>query len=165
MHETRSIKTGLLIPLFLMVCLYSLAQSNISIMGVPLSGSIYAFHEKMLNKDFTFVTEVDYMRSYKGLYDGRNSTIVVHYKGNTKKVYRAVVNIHCKEKDYASLLYKEYVDIIKDRYTPYDIRENLNSVMTFYTRPTTIKMSITYSDIDYIYPYKVQIDFTNNSRL
>ena len=145
-----------------MVCLSSLAQSNISIMGIPLSGSINVFHEKMMNKGFTYQTDVDNMRVYQGLYDGRKSNFIVHYNADTKKVYRAEVNIHCKEKDNASSLYKEYVGIIKDRYTPYDTRENLNRGITFYTRPTTIKMSITYSDLDDNYPYKVKIDFTNN---
>ena len=151
--------------LFLVFSLSCAAQSNpISIMGIPFRGSIVNFHGQMLAKGFEYQGEFTDFRAYKGMYDGRKSSVLVFFDESTNNVKRAEVRIHCKTKEDAIILYGEYRPIIEDRYEPYlrnsSTRNGTESV-SFYTRPTVISMSVEYSDVDYSFPYKLLIAFIN----
>ena len=156
------------ILLFFVMSLYGFAQSGpISLMGIPLTGNIGSFHEQMLSKGMNYQVERDNYRFYKGLYDGKQSSIFVFFDKNTRNVKGAEVVINCTNKDNALTMYNDYKEIIEYRYNPNmrftsTNKDGMESI-DYYKTPAVISLSINHSDVDYQYPYKLVIDFSIKS--
>lgn len=111
-------KKFFLILVFLMFNLSTYAQSHIEFKGIPLTGHIDGFMQKMQNKGFGLVCEYDKsVVWYKGKFAGfAEADIYVATTPATQTVYH--VSVLSEQKSWHDLkeLYFEYKDLFKKKY-------------------------------------------------
>ena len=104
-------KKFFLILVFLMFNLSTYAQSHIEFKGIPLTGHIDGFMQKMQNEGFLLVEKYDKsVVWYKGKFAGLDADIVVFTTPSTQTVYEVCV---CSEHDSWYDLKKSYFDYKK----------------------------------------------------
>ena len=149
-------------------------------MGIELNGTISEFHSKLLAKGLTVSPQNNKyptgMRSYNGVFSGKDAQIIVWYNPRSKQVYRAKAVIERYGKDMIEQLQKDmeskldikygteykYSSKVKDDYlhefTQYSYLTDEGSIDLFVVSSSYVDQGEFYLHID----YKDQINSTQN---
>lgn len=104
------------IHLTLILCLVSIfaySQSkHLSIMGIPIKGSITTFQQKLIAKNYCLDVKENKQlpvgqRAFKGRFSGHECSLIAYYFPDDKIVYRVRVAIHFLSEISADSAYKE----------------------------------------------------------
>lgn len=111
-----------------LICALSLnAQNQLSIMGIPIEGSMVEFSSKMQRKGFSVVYQENEITLFRGEFTGRNATIGVNATEGTDNVYALIVYFDSSE-EWNTLVstYEYYKKLYSRKYgaPSYTIEEN-----------------------------------------
>ena len=121
-------KKVLLFLLAAMLALPMMAQADehMLFMGIPIDGKISSFQSKLKKKGFKTVGGDKGKKFMKGEFDGKESTLYIHYDKKSKVVYEVLIAIPCYSENsalstYNSLkkrLHRKYIEIdeVKAKY-------------------------------------------------
>lgn len=97
-----------------MICVN--AQEHMTIMGIPINGSISSFCNKLESKGFKKDADIQNAKCYKGKFFDENSDIQVEYDSETKIVHSVTVFIVKQHLLSALSIQKEMIASLKDKY-------------------------------------------------
>ena len=152
----------------LVLTLGVMAQTqHMKFMGIPLNGTISAFHQKLVAKGCK--PEVEYnktapvgSRHFIGTFFGEKALIIVYYNAKTKVVYRAKACIDRSSEDDIIRKYNEVKSALEEKYPDAYMCEVENygyDSMQFYTAEGEIDLYVSkyygYSET----PYSLHIDY------
>ena len=106
----------------LVLALGVMAQTqHMKFMGIPLNGTISAFHQKLVAKGCKHDVEVSNAvgaggRAFTGTFFGEKAGIYVYYNAKTKVVYRAKAVIHRSSEDDIIRKYNEVKSALEEKY-------------------------------------------------
>ena len=106
-------KKLLLTILFCFVVVISYGQNkHLTIMGIPITGSITTFQQKLLAKNYRLDTKENKQlpvgeRAFKGRFSGHDCTLKAYYFPDDKIVYKVRVSIDFVYESSADNAYKE----------------------------------------------------------
>lgn len=105
--------------LLIAMSLPSLAQ-HVKFMGIPLTGTIAQFQQKLEAKGVRYNSYSKYagpgVRCFKGTFIGQNANIYVYYDSRTKIVYRAKACIDYSNEEIAERKLEEVKILLKEKY-------------------------------------------------
>lgn len=111
--------------LSLLFCLFTTIASaqngHLKFMGIPLDGTINEFSAKLAAKGcrvnaIAKQTPVG-VRTFDGVFMGKEALIHIYYTPITKNVYRAKACIRLEDEDAIKLLYEDTKKLLVDKYT------------------------------------------------
>jgi hypothetical protein len=152
----------------LVLTLGVMAQTqHMKFMGIPLDGTISAFHQKLVAKGCKHDVEISKVvgaggRAFTGTFFGEKADIYVYYNAKTKVVYRAKAcikrssedNIIRKYNEVKSALEEKYPDAYMDKSEDYGYDS-----MHFYTDQGEIDLYVYKFDDVYPTVYDLYIDY------
>ena len=106
----------------LVLTLGVMAQTqHMKFMGIPLDGTISAFHQKLVAKGCKHNVEVSNVvgagsRVFVGTFFGEEASIHVYYNAKTKVVYRAKACIKRSSEDMIIQKYNEVKSALEEKY-------------------------------------------------
>ena len=112
--------------MLIIVCLMSMciqAQTeHLKFMGIPLTGSITAFQEKLKAKGIKYDAEGSRQikvgcRCFKGSFSGEKANFYVYYNEKTKIVYRAKAVITCLSKEKGEGQFDSFRSMLNTKYS------------------------------------------------
>jgi hypothetical protein len=151
----------------LVLTLGAMAQTqHMKFMGIPLNGTISAFHQKLVAKGCKHDVEVSNAvgagsRVFTGTFFGEKADICVCYNAKTKVVYRAKAWIQRSSEDDIIRKYNEVKSALEEKYTDAYMSEDEHNgyeSMHFYTDQGWIDLYV-YKDDGYYIPYALHIDY------
>lgn len=152
----------------LVLTLGVMAQTqHMKFMGIPLDGTISAFHQKLVakgckpNVEYNKTAPVG-ARLFIGTFFGEKANIFVYYNAKTKVVYRAKACIQCSSEHDIIWKYNEVKSALEEKY-PNAYMSNSEEYgydsVNFYTDQGLIVLYV-YKYDDYSEtPYSLQIDY------
>ena len=161
-------KRLLLLFVALVLTLGVMAQTqHMKFMGIPLNGTISAFHQKLVAKgckpdvEFNKTAPVG-SRHFTGTFFGEKALIIVYYNAKTKVVYRAKAVIRRSSEDMIIQKYDEVKSALEEKYpNAYMDKGEHNGYegMHFYTDQGWIDLYVSKYDGYSETPYSLQIDY------
>jgi len=115
------------------LCFFSImiqAQTeHLKFMGIPLDGSITAFHTKLQGKGLKYDAETTRQldlccRCYRGSFSGEKASFFVYYNEKTKIVYRAKAVITYQNKELGEEKFKSYKSLLKTKYSEGNVHDD-----------------------------------------
>lgn len=106
-------KKLLLTTLLCLVTILSYGQTkHLTVLGIPITGSISTFQQKLLAKNYRLDTKENRQlpvgeRSFKGRFSGHDCTLKAYYFPDDKTVYKVRVSIDFVYESSADNAYKE----------------------------------------------------------
>ena len=152
----------------LVLTLGVMAQTqHMKFMGIPLNGTISAFHQKLVAKGCKHDVEVSNAvgaggRAFTGTFFGEKASIYVYYNAKTKVVYRAKACIDRSSEDDIVRKYNEVKSALEEKYpNAYMVKGEHNGyeVMHFYTDQGEIDLYVSKHDNVYPTQYTLHIDY------
>lgn len=151
----------------LVLTLGVMAQTqHMKFMGIPLNGSISAFHQKLVAKGCK--PDVEYnktspvgRRAFDGIFFGEKAEIYVYYNTETKVVYRAKACIDRDSEDMIIRIYNEVKSALEEKYPDAymsEVEHNGYDSVGFYTDQGWIDLYVT-KDVVYADKYYLHIDY------
>lgn len=110
----------IIILLFLLVefCQLSLAQKHMKFMGIPIDGNVSSFCNSLANKGFTKQNRATKeIVTFKGDFFGQDAIVDVNFDPNSKIVYSVNVSIVKNFGFELTVIQKEIMDIIEEKYS------------------------------------------------
>lgn len=101
------------VSLFCLITAFSYGQTkHLTIMGIPISGSITTFQQKLLAKNYRLDTKENKLlpmgqREFKGRFSGHECSLRAYYFPDDKVVYRVRVSIDFISETRADAAYSE----------------------------------------------------------
>lgn len=152
----------------LTMTLGTMAQSqHLKFMGIPLNGTISAFHQKLVAKGYK--PDVEYnkqsgpgARSFKGTFFGREAFINVFYNPKTKIVYRAKAFLRYTSEEDMQSVYQELKVALGEKYSGALVSEGEGygyEDMTYYVDEGRIDLFCSKYDDSYPTYYNVHVDY------
>jgi hypothetical protein len=152
----------------LVLTLGVMAQTqHMKFMGIPLNGSISAFHQKLVAKGCK--PEVEYnktspvgARHFTGTFFGEEALIIVYYNAKTKVVYRAKAVLLPSSEDDIIQQYNEVKSALEEKYPDAYMSEGEyegNESMHFCTAQGEIYLYVSKYDGYSETPYNLHIDY------
>jgi hypothetical protein len=140
---------------------------HMKFMGIPLDGTISAFHQKLVAKGCK--PDVEYnktapvgSRLFIGTFFGEKAKIFVYYNAKTKVVYRAKAVIDRSTEDMVIQQYNEVKSALEEKYPNayMDKSEDYGyESLTFYTAQGWIDLYVSKHDNVYPTVYSLYIDY------
>ena len=161
-------KRLLLLFVALVLTLGVMAQTqHMKFMGIPLNGTISAFHQKLVAKGCKHDVEVSNAvgaggRAFTGTFFGEKANIYVYYNAKTKVVYRAKAVIDRSSEDDIIRKYNEVKSALEEKYPDaYMVKEEDDGyeVMHFCTAQGVIDLYVSKYDGYSETPYSLHIDY------
>ena len=155
----------------LVLTLGVMAQTqHMKFMGIPLNGTISAFHQKLVAKGCKHDVEVSNAvgaggRAFDGTFFGEKANIYVYYNAKTKVVYRAKACIDRSSEDDIIRKYNEVKSALEEKYPNayMDKREDFGyESLSFYTDQGAIGLYVIKYDDVYPTEYTLHIDYTDD---
>lgn len=152
----------------LVLTLGVMAQTqHMKFMGIPLNGTISAFHQKLVAKGCKHDVEVSNAvgaggRAFDGTFFGEKANIYVYYNAKTKVVYRAKACIDRSSEDDIIRKYNEVKSALEEKYPNayMDKREDFGyESLSFYTDQGAIGLYVIKYDDVYPTEYTLHIDY------
>jgi hypothetical protein len=152
----------------LVLTLGAMAQTqHMKFMGIPLNGSISAFHQKLVAKGCKHDVELSKVvdvgcRAFTGTFIGEKASIFVYYNAKTKVVYRAKAVIYRSSEDMIIQQYDEVKSALEERYPDaYMVKDEDDEyeVMHFYTDQGWIDLYVNKYDGYSETSYGLHIDY------
>ena len=151
----------------LVLTLGVMAQTqHMKFMGIPLNGTISAFHQKLVAKGCK--PEVEYnktapvgARVFIGTFFGEKASIHVYYTAETKVVYRAKACIERDSEDMIIRIYNEVKSALEEKYPDAYMdkgEHNGYESMHFLTSQGEIVLYVSKSNV-YADKYNLYIDY------
>ncbi len=151
----------------LVLTLGVMAQTqHMKFMGIPLNGTISAFHQKLVAKGCK--PDVEYnktapvgSRHFIGTFFGEKALIIVYYNAKTKVVYRAKACIDRSSEDDIIRKYNEVKSALEEKYPNAYMSKGEyegNEGMHFYTDQGWIDLYVS-KDVVYADKYYLHIDY------
>lgn len=105
-------KVLLFFLLFIMAVLTYGQTKHLTIMGIPITGSITTFQQKLISKNYRLDTKENKQlpvgeRAFKGRFSGHECTLKAYYFPDDKTVYKVRVSIDFAYESSADNAYKE----------------------------------------------------------
>lgn len=154
----------------LVLTLGAMAQTqHMKFMGIPLNGTISAFHQKLVAKgckpdvEFNKTSPVG-CRVFDGTFFGEKACIYVYYNAKTKVVYRAKACIRQSSEDMIIQEYNEVKSALEEKYpNAYMIKseEYGYDSVNFFTDHGLIGLYVCKLD-DYPTMYTLSIDYIDD---
>ena len=152
----------------LVLTLGVMAQTqHMKFMGIPLNGTISAFHQKLVAKGCK--PDVEYnktapvgARLFTGTFFGENARIYVYYNAKTKVVYRAKACIERSSEDGIIQQYNEVKSALEEKYPAAYMdkgEHNGHESMQFYIAQGWIDLYVSKHDNVYPTQYLLHIDY------
>ena len=152
----------------LVLTLGVMAQTqHMKFMGIPLNGTISAFHQKLVAKGCK--PDVEYnkrapvgSRDFIGTFFGEKALIIVYYNAKTKVVYRAKACIDRSSEDDIIRKYNEVKSALEEKYPNayMDKREDYGyDSVGFYTDHGVIGLYVSKYDDVYPTEYTLHVDY------
>ena len=151
----------------LVLTLSVMAQTqHMKFMGIPLDGTIRAFHQKLVEKGCK--PEVEYnktapgRRYFIGTFFGEKAIIIVYYNLKTKVVYRAKACIQRSSEDMIIQQYDEVKSALEEKYPDaYMVKDEDDEyeAMHFCTDQGEIDLCVAKFDGYSETPYTLFIDY------
>lgn len=152
----------------LVLTLGMMAQTqHMKFMGIPLDGTISAFHQKLVakgckpNVEFNKTIPVG-GRAFTGTFFGEKANIYVYYNAKTKVVYRAKACIQRSSEDDIIRKYNEVKSALEEKYPDAYVSKGEEfgyEVMRFYTGQGEIDLYVSKHDRVYPTEYTLFIDY------
>ena len=152
----------------LVLTLGVMAQTqHMKFMGIPLDGTISAFHQKLVAKGCKHNVEVSNVvgagsRVFVGTFFGEEASIHVYYNAKTKVVYRAKACIERSSEDNIIRKYNEVKSALEEKYPDaYMVKSEDYGYdsLTFYTGQGSIGLYVAKYDNVYSTVYSLHIDY------
>lgn len=152
----------------LVLTLGVMAQTqHMKFMGIPLNGTISAFHQKLVAKGCKHDVEVSNAvgagsRIFTGTFFGEKADIHIYYNAKTKVVYRAKACIERSSEDDIFRKYNEVKSALEEKYPNAYISKGEyegNESVHFYTDLGNIDLYVTKYDNVYLTQYFLHIDY------
>lgn len=146
----------------------AMAQSqHLKFMGIPLNGTISAFHQKLVAKGYKPYVELNKQsgpgaRSFKGTFFGREAYIHVYYNPKTKIVYRAKAVLEYTSEEDMQSVYQELKVALGEKYSGALMFENEYSGyerLSCFVDNGGIDLYCTKIDDSYLTYYLVHVDY------
>lgn len=121
-------KKLLLLILFCLVTVLSNGQTkHLTIMGIPISGNIATFQNKLIAKKFHLDTKRNKelpvgQREFKGFFSGHQCSLIAYYFPDDKKVYKVRVGINFVYAESAESAYQEIKSNLQRKYPNSDTK-------------------------------------------
>jgi hypothetical protein len=155
----------------LVLTLSVMAQTqHMKFMGIPLDGTISAFHQKLVAKGCK--PDVEYnktapvgSRLFIGTFFGEKAKIFVYYNAKTKVVYRAKACIDRRYEDDIIRKYNEVKSALEEKYPDAYMSEDEHNgyeSMHFYTDQGWIDLYVSKHDNVYPTVYSLYIDYIDD---
>ena len=154
----------------LVLTLGAMAQTqHMKFMGIPLNGTISAFHQKLVAKGCKHDVGVSNAvgaggRAFTGTFFGEKADICVFYNAKTKVVYRAKACIDRSSEDDIIRKYNEVKSALEEKYPDAYMCEVENygyDSMQFYTAEGEIDLYVAKFDDVYPTEYTLFIDYVD----
>ena len=154
----------------LVLTLGAMAQTqHMKFMGIPLDGTISAFHQKLVAKGCKHDVEVSNAvgaggRAFTGTFFGEKAQIFVYYNAKTKVVYRAKACIDRRDEEYIIRKYDEVKSALEEKYPDAYMSEDEHNgyeSLTFYTDQGWIDLYVSKHDNVYPTVYTLFIDYVD----
>lgn len=152
----------------LVLTLGVMAQTqHMKFMGIPLDGTISAFHQKLVAKgckpdvEFNKIAPVG-ARHFIGTFFGEKAKIIVYYNAKTKVVYRAKACIDRSSEDMIIQKYDEVKSALEEKYPNANMDKSEDygyDSMHFYTDQGEIDLYVYKFDNVYLTVYSLFIDY------
>lgn len=119
---TSNKKRLLFLILFCMVTVLSYGQTkHLTIMGIPITGSVTTFQQKLLAKNYRLDTKENRQlpvgqRAFKGRFSGHECSLIAYYFPDDKIVYRVRVAIDFITETRADAAYTEIKNNLLRKY-------------------------------------------------
>jgi hypothetical protein len=155
----------------LVLTLGAMAQTqHMKFMGIPLDGTISAFHQKLVAKGCKHDVEISKVvgagsRIFTGTFFGEKADIHVYYNAKTKVVYRAKAVIRRSSEDDIIQKYNEVKSALKEKYPDAYVSKGEyegNEGVRFYTDLGNIDLYVS-KDIVYADKYYLHIDYFDDA--
>ena len=155
----------------LVLTLGVMAQTqHMKFMGIPLDGTISAFHQKLVAKGCKHDVEVSNAlgagsRVFIGTFFGEKADIHVYYNAKTKVVYRAKACIERSSEDDIFRKYNEVKSALEEKYPDaYMVKDEHYGYesMHFYTDQGWIDLYVAKYDKVYPTVYSLHIDYIDD---
>ncbi len=155
----------------LVLTLGAMAQTqHMKFMGIPLNGTISAFHQKLVAKGCKHDVEVSNAvgagsRVFAGTFFGEKADIYVYYNAKTKVVYRAKACIKRSSEDNIIRKYNEVKSALEEKYPDAYMSEDEHNgydSMVFYTSQGWIDLYVSKHDGYSETPYSLHIDYIDD---
>jgi hypothetical protein len=152
----------------LVLTLGAMAQTHhMKFMGIPLNGTISAFHQKLVAKGCKHDVEVSNAvgagsRVLTGTFFGEKANIYVYYNAKTKVVYRAKACIDRSSEDMIIQQYNEVKSALEEKYPDAYMSKGEyegNEGMHFCTAQGEILLYVYKYDGYSETPYSLHIDY------
>ena len=143
---------------------------HMKIMGIPLNGTISAFHQKLVAKGCKHDVELSKVagvgsRAFTGTFFGEKADVYVYYNAKTKVVYRAKAVIRRSFEDDIIRKYNEVKSALEEKYPDaYMVKDEHNGyeAMRFYTSQGWIDLYVSKHDNVYPTVYSLYIDYIDD---
>ena len=155
----------------LVLTLGVMAQTqHMKFMGIPLDGTISAFHQKLVAKgckpdvEYNKIAPVG-RRLFIGTFFGEKAGICVYYNAKTKVVYRAKAVIERSSEDMIIQQYNEVKSALEEKYPDaYMVKDEDDGyeVMHFCTAQGVIDLYVSKYDGYSETPYTLFIDYVDD---
>ncbi len=94
------------------VCSFAQTNKHLTVLGIPITGSIASFQQKLAAKSFRVDAEKNRelpvgQRAFKGRYSGHECSLIAYYFPDTKTVYKVRVSIDFLNASNADNAYNE----------------------------------------------------------
>ena len=152
----------------LVLTLGVMAQTqHMKFMGIPLDGTISAFHQKLVakgckpNVEYNKTAPVG-SRHFIGTFFGEKALIIVYYNAKTKVVYRAKACIDRRSEDMIIQQYDEVKSALEEKYPDaYMVKDEYDEYesMHFCTDQGEIDLYVGKFDGYVEKPYELHIDY------
>ena len=164
-------KRLLLLFVALVLTLGVMAQTqHMKFMGIPLNGTISAFHQKLVAKGCKPNVEYNKTspvggRTFIGTFFGEKANIYVYYNAKTKVVYRAKALILRSSEDMIIQKYDEVKSALEEKYPNAYMSKDEHygyESMHFYTDQGRIDLYVSKYDGYSENPYSLHIDYIDD---
>jgi len=152
----------------LTMTLGAMAQSqHLKFMGIPLNGTISAFHQKLVAKGYKPDVEVNKRsrpgsRYFKGTFFGSEAVVYVYYNPKTKIVYRAKAVLKYTSEGIMQSVYQELKVALGEKYSGALVSKGEShgyEDMTYYVDEGRIDLFCAKYDLSYPTYYNVYVDY------
>lgn len=152
----------------LTMTLGAMAQSqHLKFMGIPLNGTISAFHQKLVAEGYKPAVDVNKQsesgsRCYKVTFFGSEAFIHVYYNPKTKIVYRAKAFLRYTSEEIMQSVYQELKVALGAKYSGALVSEGKSygyEDMTYYVDEGRIGLFCDKYDLPYRTYYNVHVDY------
>lgn len=108
--------------LFGLMTIFAFGQApHLTVLGIPITGSISTFQQKLIAKKYSLDTKFSKnlpagQRAFRGKYSGYDCSLIVYFYPDTKTVYKVRVAMDFLNESDADIAYKQVKRNIQGKY-------------------------------------------------